>query len=161
MLTRRVLLAAALAGSTGLAVAASPAAAAAAGSVTVDVSRLVAQGLGPNAARIKAAMERELSGALGPGLRRDGTSLVVMVRGISMPGYSGGGSGFGGGGTVDGLDSVTTVIGRDGRVIATYPVLSTNSPSSAGPWYAQDIDARRIDNLVATNAGWIKRYVAG
>jgi hypothetical protein len=158
MLDRRTLVAL-LAGAT-LAAASSPLLAAPSpGRVSVDVSRLTAQGLGPNAARIKLAMERELAGAL-PGLR-DGNSLVVTVRGINMTSYSGGGGTIGGGTANDGMDSVATVIGRDGRVVATYPVLSSSSATSAGPWYAPDIDARRIDSLVRTNAGWIRRYVGG
>lgn len=159
MLNRRNVLTAALTGSAMLAMGqVSPASAAS--TISVDVSPLAALGAGANAARVRAEMERELAG-LGPVLRSNGTSLIVTVRGISMPGYSGGGSGVGGGSTNDGLDSTATLVGRDGRVIASYPVVSSSSASMAGPWYAPDIDARRIESLVRTNAGWIRRYVAG
>ena len=159
MLNRRTLLTAALAGSAILAMGhGSPASAASA--INVDVSPLVALGAGANAGRIRSEMERELAD-LAPVLRGNGASLVVTVHGINMPGYSGGGSGVGGGSTNDGLDSTATLIGRDGRVIASYPVVSSSSATMAGPWYAPDIDARRIESLVRTNAGWIRRYVAG
>ena len=159
MLNRRALLSAALAAPAVL--MASGRIALAAGAVQVDVSRLTTQGLGPNAARIKLAMERELAGALGPSLQGRGASLVVRVLGISMPSYSGGATGFGGAGADDGMESEATVIGPDGRVIATYPVLSSSSAGMAGNWYTPGIDTARIDSMVRTNAGWIRRYVGG
>jgi hypothetical protein len=160
MLNRRTLLSLALTGAASTAIGGfSPAMAAPA--IRVDVSELVSRGAGANAARIKAALERELAGTLGPSLNGNGTSLIVTVHSLSMPSYAGSGSGIGGGSALDGLDTTATLLGRDGRVIASYPVQSSSSASMAGPWYAPDIDARRIDSLVHTNAGWIRRYVAG
>ena len=162
MLNRRNLLAAALAGPALAATAIAGASAATApGRVSIDVSRLVAQGVGPNAARIRSVMERELAGPLGPSLQRQGAALVVTVNGLSMTSYAGGGSGLSSGSGNDGLDSTATLVGTDGRVIASWPVVSSSPPSAAGPWYAQDIDAARIDSLARTNAGWIRRYVGG
>ena len=69
--------------------------------------------------------------------------------------------GGGGGNTSDSFDSIATVVAPGNRVIATYPVLSTISAASAGPWYLPDIDQRRIDGLIKNNAAWIKRYVTG
>lgn len=160
MLNRRTLLSLALTG-TALTLAGNLSPAAAASAVRVDVSQLVSRGAGANAAHIKMALEQELSATLGPSLSSNGTSLVVTVHSMSMPSYSGGGSGIGGGSALDGLDSTATLVGRDGRVIASYPVQSQSSASMAGPWYAPDIDARRLDSLAHTNAGWIRRYVAG
>jgi hypothetical protein len=155
MLDRRSFIAASLGGSTILALGL-PASAAVGGSVKVDVSRLRAQGLGPNATRIQEALERELAGVAAPG-----TSLVVTVRGISMPSYTGHEGMFGGGGSLDGIDSEATVIGPGGRVVATYPVQSSSSASAAGPWYTQGIDQLRLDAMAKTNASWIRRYVRG
>lgn len=152
MLDRRAFLIASLAASTLLARAGS-AVAAMAGSVKVDVSRLRAQGVGPNADYIKAGLERELAGAAAPG-----TSLVVTVRGIFMASYAGGASMFGGGAADDRIDSEVTVTGPDGRIIASYPVLSSSSPSAAGPWYAPNIDRLRLDVMIRTNASWVRRY---
>ncbi len=160
MLDRRTLLVAALAGAaaTVTADAAFARSPAPASPVTVDVARLVAQGWGSSAPRIRAAMERELAASLGPALQRSGRRLVVSITGISMPSYTGGGSGLGGS-TSDGMESEARLIGADGRLIATYPVLSSSPTGAAGPWYAPDIEARRIDNAIRTNAGWIGRYV--
>jgi hypothetical protein len=154
MLDRRSFIAAGLAGAVLYSVDAG--AVAARPGVTVDVSRLRAQGLGPNASLIQTALERELAGAAAPG-----TELVVTVRGISMPSYSGNGGMIGSGGGDDGMDSEVTVIGPGGRVVATYPILSSSSPTLAGPWYAPGIDKLRLEAMARTNAGWIRRYVGG
>lgn len=171
MTTRRSFLAAALAGPV---LAAAPFAGIAAraqapvtviGAIHVDVSRLQAQGWGNTALAIKLGLERELAQALGPNLKRGaGSTLNVAVRGVFLNSYAGGGGGRWGGGSdggSDSFDSVATVVSRGNRVLATYPVLSTVSASSAGPWYLPDIDQRRMDGLIRVNAGWIRRYVLG
>lgn len=136
------------------------------GAIRVDVSRLAAQGWGSNALAIKLGLERELTAALGPYLRRGaGPTLNVAVRGVFLNSYAGGGGGgrVGGGGNqgADSFDSEASLVGRGNRVIATYPVLSTVPSSAAGPWYLPDIDQRRMTGLIQHNAAWIKRYVAG
>lgn len=159
MLARRALLGLIILAPATLAAQRQAVAAGAPGTVSVDVSRLVLQGLGPNAVRIKSVMERELSGDVRAALQRSGNALSVSVRGINMVSYSSGGCTSGGGSNADAIESIATVTGRDGRVVGTWPILSQSSASAAGPWYAPDIDARRIDNLARTNAGWIRRYV--
>lgn len=133
--------------------------------IRVDVSRLVELGWGANATGIKIAMERELATLFGPTLRRGtGPILVVAIRGIWLASYAGGGGGGklgGGGSSNDSLDSVATLIEPGGRVLATYPILSTISSSSGGAWYRPDVDQRRIAALIENNALWIKRYVTG
>jgi hypothetical protein len=133
--------------------------------IRVDVSRLVELGWGANATSIKIAMERELAALFGPRLRHGpGPILVVAIRGIWLASYAGGGGGgkFGDGGSSnDSLDSVATLVEPGGRVLATYPILSTISSSSGGAWYRPDVDQRRIAALIENNALWIKRYVAG
>ena len=62
----------------------------------------------------------------------------MTVNSITMPSYAGGGGGgrFGDGGSSnDNLDSVATLTDRRGAIIATYPILSTQSSGYAGAWY--------------------------
>jgi len=59
------------------------------------------------------------------------------------------------------MDSEVSVIGPGGRLIATYPVLSSSSPDMAGAWYTPGIDQLRLDAMARVNAGWIRRYVTG
>jgi hypothetical protein len=170
MTTRRSILAAVLAAPalaiTSLKFGEAQAQASQIGAIRVDVSRLTAQGWGSQALAIKLGMERELAAQLGPALRRGaGPTLNVAVRGVFLNSYAGGGGGgrWGGGGNAgaDSLDSEATLVERGNRVVATWPVLSTVSSASAGPWYLPDIDQRRLDGLIRHNAAWIKRYVAG
>lgn len=151
MLNRRTMLA--LLGSTAIALM-TPSANAAA-SVRVDVSRLVEQGWGANAALIKAGFEQALAG-----LGRADALLVVTVLRISMPSYSGSGGGVGhGGGTTDNIETEARLIGADGRVLASYPIVSSSPAASGGAWYDPDFDRRRLGNLIRNNAGWIRRYI--
>lgn len=171
MIARRQFLAICLAGTAALALAvpAAEAQPSVIGAIRVDVSALESQGWGGHALAIKLGMERELAAALGADYRRGrGTTLVVTVRGVFLNSYAGGGGGGGGrwgggggGNTSDSFDSVATLVAPGNRVIATYPVLSTVSAFSAGPWYLPDIDQRRLDGLIKHNAAWIKRYVTG
>lgn len=141
------------------------------GGIRVEVSGLVAQGWGENAGAIRAAMERQLQAAFAGDIRRGGPLLVVAIRKIFLNSYAGGGGGGGGGGRwgggdgggagSDSFESEAALIGPGNRVLATWPVLSTVSAASSGPWYLPDIDQRRIATLIQHNAGWIRRYVAG
>ena len=168
MITRRSILGAGLAAPAFVVASSGPGQAQAPvttiGAIRVDVSRLQAQGWGSNALAIKLGLERELSEALGPHLRRGaGPTLNVAVRGVFLNSYAGGEGGRwgGGGSSSDSFDSEATLVARGNRIIATWPVLSTVSAGSAGPWYLPDIDQRRMDGLIRHNAGWIKRYVLG
>jgi hypothetical protein len=148
----------ALAGSALLAAGAlSPSFAAEA--VTVIVSPHASEGVGPGAVRIRAAMEHQLSGALGAALRSRGERLVVTVNSVMMA-SSAGGDGHRGSSDLDGMDSTATVIGPHGGVVASIPIVSSVSADAAGPWYATDNIGLRIDSLALNNASWIERYVA-
>ena len=167
MINRRHLLASLLAGGATATLASTAfAQTPAIGAIRVDVSNLARQGWGENVAWIKAGLERELQAALEPALQRGGPAiLTVTINSISMPSYAGGGGGGGrfgdGGSSNDNLDSVATLTDRRGGVIATYPILSTQSSGYAGAWYLPDIDRRRIESLLQNNAGWIRRYLLG
>ncbi|AMJ60738.1 hypothetical protein [Bosea sp. PAMC 26642] len=135
------------------------------GAIRVDVSRIAAQGWGENARNIQLAMERKLATILGPAYQPGaGPTLQVVVRGVWLASYAGGGGGSkprDGGSSNDNFDSETTLIGSGGRILGSYPVLSTISSGSGGPWYRPDVDQRRIAALIENNALWIRRYVLG
>jgi hypothetical protein len=169
MKTRRNLLALALAGSAVSLLGACQTTAALPpgtriGAIRVDVSRIVAQGWGENARTIQIAMERQLATVLGPAYQPGaGPTLRVTVRGVWLASYAGSGGGKlrDGGSSNDSFDSETTLIDRGGRVLGSYPILSTISSGSGGPWYRPDVDQRRIAALIENNALWIRRYVLG
>ncbi len=166
MTTRRAFLTASLAASA-LAVFPQIAAAqpTAIGGIRVLVSPLVQEGWGYHVPAIKAGLERELTEAFGPALRRGGPLLVVSVESIWFSSFAGGGGGlYGGtgGANNDTLTSDVTLIGPGNRVIAAFPgIRATMDAGMAGAWYRPDIDQRRLAQLLRANAAWIKRYVAG
>jgi hypothetical protein len=127
--------------------------------VNVDVSRLVELGVGPYAGRIRAIIERDLNRSLAPSGRRGGATVTVAVRSIFLPSYVG--STFDDSAGNDHLESITTVTGADGRVLATYPINSSNSSGDAGAWYAPGLTDKRIDLLATNHALWIKRMLLG
>lgn len=138
------------------------------GSIKVDVSPLVTQGWGANAAAVKATLERELAASFAGRIQPGGPAMVVRVNSILMPSFVGGGGGGGGsgrwgggdgGGGTDYMDSETRIIGRGGAVIATYPVLSAVPSGSSGPWHLPDIDRRRLATLARHSSAWIARSV--
>ncbi|WP_332680778.1 hypothetical protein [Bosea sp. (in: a-proteobacteria)] len=129
------------------------------GAIRVDVSRLVELGVGPRAGVVKAGLEQELARGFA-GQRQDGgATLTVALRGLTMPTYVGGD--IDDGATSDYLDSLVTVTGRKGEVLATYPVLSMNAASDSGAWFSPGIDQRRVERLIVNHAAWIRKMVLG
>ena len=127
--------------------------------MTISFSPTIAETLGPSAARIAADMQRELSGALGANLRSRGEHLVVSVDSIMMADLAGGGRHGGGAADMDGMTSTATVYGPHGAVVESFPVVSSASADSAGPWYVTDNIGLRVDNIAEVNSSWIERYV--
>lgn len=127
--------------------------------INVDVSRLVELGVGPYAGRIKAILARDLTNALAPSGRRGGATVTVAVRSLFLPSYVG--STFDDSSGNDHLESVTTVTGADGHVLATYPINSSNASGDAGAWYDPDLLDRRVDLLARNHALWIARSIRG
>lgn len=127
--------------------------------VHVDVSRLVAFGAGPNAGTIKAILERDLGRSLAPDGRRGGATVTVTVRSMTMSDFAG--SAADDGVASDYLDSIVSVTGTDGRVLATIPVHSSNGSGDAGAWFDPDLAPKRIDLLARNHALWIARMVRG
>lgn len=125
--------------------------------VKVDASRLVELGVGPYAATIKAVIERDLTRALAPTGRRGGATVTVALRSLYLSAYVG--SDFEDGEGSDALDSVTTVTGADGRVLASYPINASNGSGDAGAWYDPNLVDKRIVRLATNHALWIARAV--
>jgi hypothetical protein len=155
MITRRIVL-------TGLAAAllagcqtvSQTTAAVAIGAIRVDTGPLAAKGQSAVAAVIKPMLERELAG-LGTA-SRGGATLQVSVTGLYLTSYAGGQAVTLGNDT---LESEARLIAADGREIARYPILAIMAPSYGGAWYRPDVNERRIEALVASNAQWIRRAV--
>jgi len=127
------------------------------GAIRVDTGPLAAKGQSATAAAIKPMLERELTGLRTAGAGR-GATLQVTVTGLYLTSYAGGQAVTLGNDT---LESEARLIDADGREIARYPILAIMAPSYGGAWYRPDVDQRRIEALVASNAQWIRRAVGG
>lgn len=124
------------------------------GAIRVDTGPLAAKGQSATAAMIKPMLERELASLRSA----HGATLQVTVTGLYLTSYAGGQAVTMGNDT---LESEARLIGSDGREIARYPILAIMAPSSGGAWYRPDVNQRRIEALVASNAQWIRRYLGG
>jgi hypothetical protein len=162
-LSRRLLVAAAASGLFAARSAAQPAPARFA-SISVDVTRLDAQGFGAQAHHLRSALTGALRDAFSGRIGRPGPALVVRITGLSLRSYAGGGSsrwGFGGGGDTDYLDGEAVIVGPHGAVLARYPQLSALPSSSGGAWYDPASERRRIEALARHYAGWLVRAIPG
>lgn len=133
-------------------------------SVTVDVERLKAQGLGPYAEFVRAALLAETRRAFADRLGRTGPRLVIRITGIYLASYSGSGrSGrFGGGSSqTDSLDGEALVVGPRGEILARYPQLSATSAASSGAWYDPASEQKRTAYLAQHYAAWLRRTMGG
>lgn len=124
--------------------------------IRVDTAPLAAKGQRAIAAAIKPMLERELAGLRTTGGRS--ATLEVTVTGLYLTSYSGGQAVTLGNDT---LESVARLIDANGSEIARYPILAIMAPSYGGAWYRPDVDRRRIEALVASNAQWIRRALGG
>jgi hypothetical protein len=158
-ITRRALL-----GAAAAAWAAGPARAQTAqrfGRIVIDVSPLVAKGLGGYAEHIRrllaAAFAKEFAGLVGG----KGPTLVVQINSIQMSSYTGGGGGGpfrfdSGGAGSDYMDG--TLITRSGNtVLSSVPMLAALTATSGGAWYLPDNEERRLRALCEFYASWSRR----
>lgn len=163
MIGRRALVIGALAAATHS--AALPALARQAGpfsSVSVDVARLRAQGLGAYAEFVRAVLQRELQAAFADRMMAGGPRLVVRITGVSMRDYVGGESsrfGFGAGTPNDYLEGEALVLGPRGQVLLHHPQLSALPASSGGAWYDGRSEDRRLIAIAQHYAGWLRRQL--
>lgn len=127
------------------------------GVIRIDTSPLAAKGQSATATLIKPMLERELA-SLRTADDRRGATLQVTVTGLYLTSYAGGQAVTLGNDT---LESEAQLIGADGREIARYPILAIMAPSYGGAWYRPDLNQRRIEALVASNAQWIRRALGG
>jgi hypothetical protein len=165
-LSRRSFLLGAAALTAGPAVAqVAPAAATRFSSVTVDVERLHALGLGAYAEFVRAALLAETRRALADRLGGPGPRLVVRITSIYLSSYSGNGggrTGWGGGGSTDYLDGEALVVGPRGEILARYPQLSALPANYAGAsWYDPLLDRKRTAALAQHYASWLRSTIGG
>jgi hypothetical protein len=128
------------------------------GTVEVDVSDLRAKGLGGFADMIGEAVRDELQ-AYYP-KTRDGARLVVSLDSVFLTGSPSieqdSFDGFGGVAPQDSLSGVNYLVGRDGRVIDTYPLTVHSSAAYAGPTILP-LERERAIILAQTYAQWLVR----
>jgi hypothetical protein len=127
-------------------------------SVEVDVSELRTRGLGEFAELIGESVRREL--------RRhyptapSGARLVVSLETITFTGDPMGGGfdafGFGGFEPSDYLSGTNYLVGRDGRVIDTYPLTASSPARRAGPTHLP-LERERAVILGQVYAQWVAR----
>lgn len=163
MITRRQALASALgAAALALAPASSPAFAqgAAVGTIRVEALPSVVEAWGDNLPLVKTELQRTLVEILGPSLQRGaGTRLVVTIGRVWLS-SSTRGTGWAGA-NEDYLESTATLYDRSGRLLASYPIRSTESATGAGLLRLPEADQFRLKALARNNAWWVKRYIAG
>jgi hypothetical protein len=128
-----------------------------AGGISVDVKPLLDLGLGSFAEILRAdlaqALAAEFTGHLAPGQR-----VVAQIRGLSLTSYADDFDYFG---NNDYLDGVATLIGADGREIATQKILTVLPASYGAPWYVPGSEQRRTAGLAKAFASWARRYLVG
>ena len=130
-------------------------------SVSVDVSRLQALGLGPFADLLAAATLAEARRTFADRLGGPGPRLVIRLTGLSLNSYAGGESfrGRGGGVSSDYLEGEALVVGPGGQILARYPQLSAVPASSGGAWYTPGNEERRAVYIARHFAAWLRRTV--
>jgi hypothetical protein len=131
-------------------------------SVTVDVSRLHALGLGGFAELVRGSLQAEAQRAFADRLG-GGPRLVIRITAISMTSYAGGEGGRrnGGGSGNDYLEGEALAVGPRGEIIARHPQLSALPAASGGAWYDPASERRRVLLLAQHYAGWLRRSLAG
>ncbi len=119
-------------------------------SVAIDTSRIAVRGHGHLAAALKPMLAGELAKAFGPRLGRSGAQLTVRITKIDLGTF--GGQDAGQGQIDDEIRGVVIVPGR-----GAIPIRVVLPPDTAGAWYAQNVDERRIFRLIEAFAQWAAR----
>jgi hypothetical protein len=135
-------------------------------SVAVDVGPLHARRLGDYAEFIRRSLTTELQRAFADRLGGPGPRLVVVVTGVSLNPYVGGGTGgrwgrgSGGGGLdSDYLEGEALVVGSRGEVLARHPQVSATPATMGGAWYDPTSEQKRTAYLAWHYAQWLRRAI--
>jgi len=162
VMSRRALLAAALASGVPVSAALAQPAPGHFSSIQVDVGRLHALGTGPQADVLRAALLAALRQTFADRLGGSGPALVVRITGLSIRTFVGPSdrAGFSGGNS-DYLEGEALVVGPRGSILARYPQLSALPSSSGGAWYDPASERRRLEALAQHYASWLRRTVPG
>jgi hypothetical protein len=88
----------------------------------------------------------------------------VVVSGVSLNAYAGGGPGGVRGSRTGGTDSdylegEALLVGRRGEILARHPQLSATPASMGGPWYQPGGELRRTAFLAYHYAQWLRRQI--
>jgi hypothetical protein len=127
--------------------------------IAVDAAPLARNGLGPEAdwiaedlpARLRAAF----AGRLAPG-DRAAPALVVRIDLITLgPSGGGGTQPFGGSDARDEIRGVGTLVAPGGRILATYPLFTSQLDYTGGSAYERGTERRRVGQLAASFAQWL------
>jgi hypothetical protein len=118
--------------------------------VAVDTSRIAATGHRNFAGNLKPMLASELSKALGPRLGNRGGVLQVRITSIRIIPTAGDSHADNAGS--DRLEGVVIVPGR-----GAIPILIQLPPSTAGAWYAENYNERRVYRLIEAFAQWAAR----
>ncbi len=121
--------------------------------VVVDVNFLRDRGYGIQADWVEKDLVRALKRQFNHRLVRNAPRLLVELKGVSLGDYAGGDKSVS-----DFLEGDVLVVDKGGKVEKRQPILLALSPMTAGAWYLQDIDRRRITALCDTFASWVDRY---
>ena len=121
-------------------------------SVAVDTSRIAMRGNRHLAGALKPMLAGELSKALGPRLGHNGGQLIVRITRIDLP-PSTGENGWGGA-MDDSIEGIVIVPGR-GQI----PIRVVLPQNTAGAWYSEKFDERRVFRLIEAFAQWTAREV--
>lgn len=120
--------------------------------VAIDTSAIASRGHRHLAAALKPMLAEELAKAFGPRLGRSGAQLTVRITKIDLGFYGGEDSWIG-----QHNDEIRGVVIVPGR--GAIPIRVVLPPDTAGAWYAQNIDERRVFRLIEAFAQWVAREV--
>ena len=127
--------------------------------IKVDVSPLAENGLGPEAAWMAEDLPGRLRQAFAARLApRDAAAPTLVVRIDRMTlGESGGGGTqpFGLGGARAALEGAGAIVAPNGKVVATYPLFTTQIAFTGGPVYEVGTERRRVADLANSFAYWL------
>ena len=134
-------------------------------SVAVDVGPLHARRLGDYAEFIGRSLTTELQRAFADRLGGPGPRLVVVVTGVSLNPYVGGGTGgrrgrgSGGGLDSDYLEGEALIVGPRGEVLARHSQVSATPTTMGGAWYDPTSEQKRTAYLAWHYAQWLRRAI--